>query len=53
MVKNPCPADGNTKREYIKQLIKTLEKENPGVRTRMFHAVTEFWKQRTKTEHNT
>lgn len=37
--KNPCPADGSTKREYVKLLIKTLEKENPGVKTRLFHAV--------------
>ena len=38
--KNPCPADGCTKREYIKNLIKQLEKENPGVKDRLFHAVT-------------
>ena len=38
--KNPCPADGYTKREYIKNLIKQLEKENPGVKDRLFHAVT-------------
>ncbi len=37
--KNPCPADGSTKREYVKLLTKTLEKENPGVKTRLFHAV--------------
>lgn len=40
VVKNPCPADGNTKREYIKGLVKQLEKENPGVRDRLFNAVT-------------
>lgn len=39
--KNPCPADGNTRREYVKQLIKRLEHENPGLKTRLFHAVTE------------
>ena len=39
VLKNPCPADGYTKREYIKELIKKLEKENPGFRDRMFHAV--------------
>lgn len=38
--KNPCPVDGYTKREYVKKLTKTLEHENPGVRERMFHAVT-------------
>ena len=37
--KNPCPADGVTKREYIKKITKTLEKDNPGVRQRMFHAI--------------
>lgn len=39
--KNPCPADGTTKREYVKQLIKKLNKENPGIRDRIFHAVSE------------
>lgn len=39
--KNPCPADGNTKREYVKQLIRQLERENPGLKTRLFHAVQE------------
>jgi len=38
--KNPCPADGYTKREYVKDLIKKLEKENPGVRDRLFNSVT-------------
>lgn len=37
--KNPCPVDGHTKREYVKKLTKSLEKENPGVRDRMFHAI--------------
>ncbi|MCI8516614.1 MAG: tRNA 2-thiocytidine(32) synthetase TtcA [Hungatella sp.] len=37
--KNPCPADGYTKREYVKNLTKRLEQENPGVRDRMFHAI--------------
>ena len=40
VLKNPCPADGVTKREYVKNLVKQLEKENPGFRDRMFHAVT-------------
>lgn len=39
--KNLCPVDGHTKREYIKQLVKQLEHENPGLRTRLFHAVVE------------
>lgn len=40
VLKNPCPADGVTKREYVKKLVKKLEKENPGFRDRMFNAVT-------------
>lgn len=39
--KNPCPVDGYTKREYVKQLIKKLVNENPGVKERMFRAITE------------
>ena len=37
--KNPCPMDGHTRREYVKNLIRTLEQENPGLRDRLFHAV--------------
>lgn len=39
VVKNMCPADKNTKREYIKELVKKLEKENPGFKTRLFTAI--------------
>ena len=37
--KSPCPADGNTKREYAKELLRSLEHENPGTRERMFTAI--------------
>ena len=37
--KSPCPADGNTKREYVKQMLKGLEHETPGTRERMFTAI--------------
>ena len=37
--KSPCPADGNTKREYAKELLKSLEHNNPGTRERMFTAI--------------
>ena len=37
--KNPCPVDGKTKREYVKNLTKTLNLENPGVKERFFHAI--------------
>lgn len=39
VVKSPCPADGNTKREYVKNLLRTLNLENPGVKERMFTAI--------------
>ncbi len=37
--KNPCPADGYTKREYAKDLIRQINEETPGVAERLFHAV--------------
>ena len=46
--KNPCPADGFTKREYAKELLSQLIQENPGVKDRLFHAITDAlpaWKQ--------
>lgn len=39
VVKSPCPADGHTKREYVKQLLRQLNTENPGVKQRMFTAI--------------
>jgi tRNA(Ile)-lysidine synthetase-like protein len=39
VVKSPCPADGNTKREYMKNLLSTLEKENPGLIQRLYRAI--------------
>ena len=39
VVKSPCPADGYTKREYVKLLLKKLNQENPGVKERMFTAI--------------
>ena len=39
VVKSPCPADGHTKREYVKQLLRSLNLENPGVKERMFTAI--------------
>lgn len=37
--KNPCPKDGVTRREYVKQLLRQLNLENPGVKDRMFTAI--------------
>lgn len=39
VAKSPCPADGYTKREYVKQLLRQLNLENPGVKERMFTAI--------------
>ena len=39
VAKNPCPVDGHTKRQYVKDLIDGLNRENPGVRERFFRAI--------------
>ena len=39
VAKSPCPADGFTKREYAKNLLRQLNLENPGVKERMFSAI--------------
>lgn len=39
VVKGKCPADGYTKREYAKQLLKSLNHEHPGTKERMFTAI--------------
>lgn len=37
---SPCPADRHTKRESVKEIIKTLDAENPGLKDRLFTAVS-------------
>ena len=47
VLKSTCPVDGFTKREYIHQLIQNINRENPGIRERIFHAMQtdiEVWK---------
>ena len=39
VLKSPCPANGHTKREYAKNLLKKLETEAPGTKERMFTAL--------------
>lgn len=39
VVKSPCPADGETKREYVDVLLRDLNRDNPGVKNRMFTAI--------------
>ena len=38
-VKNPCPHDGITRREYVKNLIRQIQKDNPEAKQRMFNAI--------------
>ena len=42
IVHNPCPADGSTKREEVKVLLKDLEKQFPGLRDRVFGAIQRY-----------
>ena len=39
VAKSNCPVDGHTKREYVKNLVKSLEQENPGCKQRFFRAI--------------
>ena len=39
VVKNPCPVDGHTKRQYAKDLLRRLNLDHPGTKDRMFTAI--------------
>ena len=39
IVKNPCPVDGHTKRQYAKDLLRQMNLDHPGVKDRMFTAI--------------
>lgn len=39
VAKSRCPADGYTKREYVKTMLRQLNLEFPGVKERMFSAI--------------
>lgn len=39
VVHNPCPADGNTKRQEVKELIHSLSKQYPDLREKVFSAM--------------
>ena len=39
VVVNPCPEDGESKRTYINDLVRRIEKENPGSKQRIFHSI--------------
>jgi len=38
-IKNPCPFDKNTKREYVKNLLRQIKKDNPEIQQKMFNAI--------------
>ncbi|MGM9661661.1 MAG: tRNA 2-thiocytidine biosynthesis TtcA family protein [Oscillospiraceae bacterium] len=42
VVRNTCPADGGTRREEVKQLLRTLEKDYPGLRKKLFGAIRRY-----------
>lgn len=42
VVKNRCPADGFTRREEMKNLLKKLNKQYPGVKDRIFTSVKNY-----------
>ena len=39
VVKSPCPADGSTKREYAKELVRRINQDSPDAKMRMFTAI--------------
>ena len=54
VVKNPCPVDGYTNRQYAKNLIASMNQEHPGALERMFTAILNGdlpdWKERIPTD---
>ncbi|MGL5764612.1 MAG: tRNA 2-thiocytidine biosynthesis TtcA family protein [Sarcina sp.] len=40
IIKNPCPADGKTNRQDMKELIRKLDKEMPGFKRNLFKSLT-------------
>ena len=50
VVKSECPADGNTKREEMKELIKSLRTQIPDSDVRLFNAVKNFMDSQLSNE---
>ena len=48
VIKSPCPADGNTKREYAKNLMLNLDKENKGAKKSLFNACLMYLDKKNK-----
>ena len=45
---NPCPADGNTQRQHVKELLLTESKRDPVIPRRLLTAVKSLWKEDVK-----
>lgn len=39
VVKSPCPVDGSTKREYVKQLVNQINYEHKGAKSHIYRAI--------------
>ena len=54
--KNPCPMDGHTQREFVKDMLRSLEHRLPGVKDRLYRAVLngriEGWPERLDCRQN-
>ena len=48
VLKSKCPADGNTKREYAKNLMNKLDIENKGAKKSLFNACLQYINNRIK-----
>ena len=42
VVENPCPANGSTKREEMKALLRELDRQFPGVKKKIFGAIQRY-----------
>lgn len=55
VVKSPCPADGHTRRETVKNLVQRINLEAPGVKERMFTAILngnlDGWEKKIKESY--
>lgn len=56
VMKSPCPVDGTTKRAWAKELLGQIQREHPGAKERMFHAIAEGnipdWPQAAESVRN-
>ena len=43
VVKSPCPADGKTRRKYVEELLRRIDRDTPGAKNRIFTAIENGW----------